>query len=140
MTDLLLAPDVAALVSQYLRSCDAMTDMVGQRVYTEIPNVPTWPLVRLTQFDSRDLAVAWLDAAVLQIDAFGGGIAMASDIGRTAQALLHDMYGTHDEGVVSGVRTFGWRYQPDDTFDPAKPRFLFTAVVAAHPLPGTIGS
>ena len=139
MTDLLLAPDVTALVSQYLRSRSELTDMVGQRVYTVIPNNPTWPLVRLTQFDSIDYTVAWLDGAVVQVDAFGGGIDMASDIGRTARALLHEMYGTHDEGVVTGVRTSGWRYQPDATFDPAKPCYLFTAVIAAHPLP-TIGS
>lgn len=135
MTDVFLIPDVEALVSQYLRDQSEVAALVDTRVYSIIPNTPTYPLVRVSQFDSTDLTVGWLDGAALQIDAYADWKAAASDVGRTARAVLHNIIGSHDEGVVTGVRTSGWRYEPDRSFPTAKPRFVFVTNLAVHPHP-----
>lgn len=136
-----LLPDVEKLVSVYLRAHTAVTALVAQRVYTVIPNSADAeePLVRLTQFNSLDAIpnVPHLDAAFLQVDAYGGPKAVASLIGRTVRAALADLPGTHDEGIVTGVRTAGWAYDPDGDFPTARPRFRFDLTVWAHPNPLT---
>lgn len=133
MTDLFLIPDVEALVSQYLRSRTEITDLIDDAVYTVLPASPPYPCIRVHQFTSDELTVGWLDRAAVQVDIWGGSKALASDIGRIARSVLGDMTGTFDEGVVTGVRTSGWRYEPDETFPTAKPRFLFVADIAVHP-------
>lgn len=140
MTDLVLLPDVERAVSRWLRDSDDIADLVDDRVFNVIPalkkGVAEWrfPLLRVTQVDSTEAVRAWLDGAVLQVDAYGGPKAQASEVGRTARAVLDLMTGqVLDGAVVTGVRTGGWRYEPDETFPTARPRFLFTAVVHARP-------
>lgn len=140
MSELVLLPDVDVLVSQYLRSCSEMTSLLDQRVVTAMPSKAAdrvWPLVRLTQFNSIDAVPNWLDGASVQVDVYAETKAQASLIGRTARMVLHAMPGAYDTGVVSGVTTAGWRYEPDPEIKNSKgnplPRFLFDATVHAHP-------
>jgi hypothetical protein len=136
--------DVEALVSQYLRSQSEVTAYVGQRVYTSLPESKTFPLVRIVRIGgapkmSRPLVV---DSAHLQIDVFGGSKATALD---AIDAIREELAKVVDEdpvqplGVVCGVRFGPLAYLPDESFTPAKPRYLLdvTVTVRSVPLPTT---
>jgi hypothetical protein len=49
-------------------------------------------------------------------------------------ALAERAEGGHTTGVVSGVTFSGWSDQPDTDYEPARPRFFFTAQLTVHPL------
>ena len=135
---LTLLPDVERMVSNYLRSKTEVTDLVGTNVYTVVPKDPTgkFPLVRITRVSgaplfSRPLRV---DQARIQIDCWGGSKQLAWQTAATIAALLsEDFLGTHTEGVVNDVQIGGLLDQPDTTYDPPQPRWLFDAVITARP-------
>lgn len=134
----ILPVDVERLLSHWLRLQIELTSLdCGQRIYTEIPTNPTFPLVRVTRFGgspvlSRPL---YLDAALVQFDVWGGSKHTAWKIAETSRALLAARLAgdSHGEGVVTGI-TFGeLRWLPDRDYTPARPRYLFDATVFAHP-------
>lgn len=141
-----LLPDAEKTVSAYLRARSEVTALVGDRVYTAIPNSPTFPLVRLTRVGgtpvhSRPL---WVDEALIQVDVFGtvpgetgsGGRRQIHQIAETCRAALVEMADTaHDEAVVDGVSFGPFSWLPDDTYTPARPRFLFDVTVHLHVKP-----
>jgi hypothetical protein len=148
----LLIPDAEQLVSNYLRATAEVYDLVGvdgdgnKRIYTVIPNDPTFPLVKVVRIGggpttSRPL---YHDRALLQIDAYGGNKKFAHTLSAMVLAALADaafvgVHETDDEplGVVSGVE-FGavQRWHPDPDYSPAKPRYLSDLAVHTHPVPG----
>ena len=135
MTSILL-PNIEALLSAFLRNHDAIIDLVGDRVYTVIPSHPDWPLIRVGQYDDQPAGQRPLHhvAYMLQVEAFGGSKAQAFTAANTARvALAADLPGTHAQGIVSGVDTRGMTDLPDESYSPAKPRWLFSATVYAHP-------
>lgn len=131
-----LLPNVEALVSAFLRAHPDVAGVVAGRVYTVIPNGPTWPLVRVHLYDDRPIANVPLHLvrSYLQVDGFGGSKVQAWRAAETARAALAaDLVGAHDEAVVTAVDVRGLADDPDDSYSPAKPRFRFTAEVVAHP-------
>lgn len=140
MTDLALPVNIEALVSAFLREQSEMIDLVDDRVYTVIPK-PTkgetkYPLVLVTLLiDAPDTGPLWGIAFDVQIDAFGGSKDEARRIAATARALISArLAGTHPEGVVNGVQNGGMLDLPDESFAPAKPRWLFTSTIHARPV------
>lgn len=132
--------DVEALVSQYLRAQSEVTAFVGQRVYTALPDDKVFPLVRIVRIGgapkmSRPL---YVDSALLQIDVFGGSKATTFD---TVDAVREELAKLPDEaavqplGVVCGVRFGPLSYIPDETFKPAKPRYVQGVTVTVRPAP-----
>jgi hypothetical protein len=150
VTDLKLLPNVEAMVSTFLQEHPSIVALAEDayfpghsRTYTVIPKDPTWPLLRVAQYDDEPAGQRPLHhvAYFLQIDGFGGTKAQAWTLASTARAALAaDLPGTHADGVVTGVDTRGLSDAPDDTYSPAKPRWMFTAVVYAHPLRSTPAS
>ena len=144
MSTLTLLPNVEGLVSTFLQDHPDIVALAEDehapgrsRSYTVLPKAPTWPALRVTQYDDQPAGQRPLHhvAYFLQIDAFGGTKAQAWTLASTARAALAaDLPGTHAEGIVSGVDTRGLSDAPDDTYSPAKPRWMFTAIVYAHPL------
>lgn len=136
-----LAPEVDQLIVDALLACTELTDLVGvDGAYTIVPAGIDFALgvVRVTQVDSILATRGWLDGNVLQVDAWAKKRSRASLIGRTARACLDRLTGTQPRGgVITGVATSGWRYEPDSEFTTAMPRYLFTATVHAHPSPNT---
>lgn len=132
--------DVEALVSYYLRSQSEVTAYVGQRVYTSLPKDRTFPLVRLTRVGgvpklSRPLHV---DSAHLQVDVFGGSKATAMDAMnaiREELAKIVDEAAVQPLGVVCGVKFGPLAYIPDESFAPAKPRYVQDVTVTVRPAP-----
>lgn len=136
MPDLVLLPNVEGLVSTFLGAHVDVVALAGGRVYTVIPNAPTWPLVRVHQWDDRPTVQPPLHhvATSLQIDVVGGSKIQAWRLAETCRAALAaGLPGIHDEGVVTGVDVAGLADDPDDSYSPAKPRFRFDAVVYSHP-------
>jgi hypothetical protein len=158
VTDLILLPDVEQLVADFLLDqaeilefFDLAVDNNGNpianpktdRVYTELPSTARWPAVRVSRFTGtpRPGRIAWLDQAFLQIDAFGGPKKLARRLGETCRAALDQrLPGVHALGVVTGVRTLSFGYHPDDTYQPARPKYDFVAVITLHPNPDSAGS
>jgi hypothetical protein len=143
--DLILTPNVEALIVQFLREQPEVADLVGNRVYTELPEKTTFPAVRVHLYYERPVGGSsprWLSAHDVQVDAFGGPKATAWRIAETCRAALSQrflgvqQYGEGQNevaGVITDVQAFGFRDMPDETFTPARPRFLFTATVYVHP-------
>lgn len=136
MSDLILLPNVEALVSAFLRNHDAIIALIDDRVYTVIPSHSDWPLIRVGQYDDQPAGQRPLHhvAYSVQVEAFGGSKAQAFTLANTARAALAaELTGAHAQGVVSGVDTRGMIDLPDESYSPAKPRWLFSLTVYAHP-------
>lgn len=136
--------DVERLMSAWLRDQVDVTDLVDDRVYTELPASKTWPLVRLTLIDESAVfdVPLYLTSSVVQIDIYGGAKITAREIADTVRSLLaHSFIGTHDLlGVVTGVKFTSMAYDPDESLNPARPRYRFDVTVWAHPLPADADS
>lgn len=138
---LILLPNVPAITTAFLRAQPEVVDIFDDRVVTALPKNPTWPLLKVEQFTDRPITVRplWLVAASLQISSFGGPKALAHAGAETCRAALVARfsgaynYGEGKTGVISTCRCTGLRDEPDQTYTPARPRWLFTAVVYAHP-------
>lgn len=131
-----LLPNVEKLVSSFLQADFDMVILVEGRVYTAIPNTPTFPLVRVTQFDDVKVTQRplWVAQFILQIEAWGGSNYDAWRIAATTQSVLAErLEGVHSDGTVCGITFGSLRNSPDVSFSPAKPRRLFTAQITAHP-------
>ena len=136
MTDLRL-PDVERLVSSYLRAHAMVEGLIGERVFTAYPaKAGEGPLVLVQRIGgtpplSHPLVV---DEAQLQIDAYGGGKALAWAVMATVLAAFDELEGqVRPEGSVAAVRQGAIRWQPDDTFKPARPRFIADVTLTTRP-------
>ena len=137
MTALLL-PDVERLVSSYLRAHAGVANVVGDRVYTAMPaqGDPSSPLVLVQRIGgtpplSHPLVV---DEAQLQIDAYGGPKVVAWAALANVLAAFDELEGVVlPEGYVSAVRQGAIRWQPDETFDPWRPRYVADVTLTTRP-------
>lgn len=140
---LLLPPNMEALVSAYLRDAPELAELVTHsttgdvKVYTALPKDVEYPAVRVLQLlDTPAGAPLWAVAFEMQVEAFGGSKAEAWRIASTARALLddHRIRGDHPGyGVVNGSTPGAMLDLPDETFEPAKPRWLFTSTIYGRP-------
>lgn len=141
MSDLVLLPDAEQLVSNFLQAQDEIQAIAGTdpvRVYTVIPAKSVFPLMRITRYGGQPASAypLWVDKPQLQLEAFGGPKATAHDLLATAVATITArLPGTTDLGVVDHLLFGQFRYLPDDTFTPPKPRYLTTCTITLHPLP-----
>lgn len=132
-----LLVDVERLLSAFLRAQDELVDLIDTRVYTALPKDPVFPAVRITRIGGVPVTSLplWLDSANVQVDVFGGAKATTQEIAETIRWLCSErMLGLHDEGVVTKVRAGALRWLPDDTYTPAKNRFLIDMTVFTRPL------
>jgi hypothetical protein len=130
--------DVEQLVVNWLRTQTAITDVVADRVYTDLPNDRTYPLILVNRTGGGYLYKQWLDAAEILIGCFGGSHKTAASLASSVLSSLDGAFvGTHPEGVTTGIRGTSIAYDPEpDSADPsghARPRYTVTATVLAHP-------
>lgn len=110
-------------------------DTPHDRVYGQLPRAKVWPLVRVTTFNDIPVVRGHLSITSLQVEAFGGPSKLAHELADTCRAALRDrLPGLQHGAVVTDVRCFGFREQPDESFESARPRWLFAAEIANHPL------
>lgn len=131
MTTVELLPDVERLVSRYLRDSAPVDALVGQRVYTAWPQTGTEdtksPLVLITRIggDPPFSYPLVLDACDLQVDAYGGPKHQAHQLAATVrQSLAALVDRVTPDGVVHAVTFGALRYVPDESFSPARPRYV----------------
>ena len=141
MSELVLLPNTAALISAFLRDQDEVADLVGDRVYTVLPNNKTFPMVRVTRVggSAGTRFAHWLDAPLFQVDVWATTAAPAFDLTEICRAALVQRFsGTYHFAGVSGVVTSveaGGMSEGFDPDDPGKARDRFDVVVMAHPAP-----
>lgn len=128
-----LVPDAERLVSAYLRSEPRMQALVGDRIYTAFPaKAGAEPMLLIQRVGGAPpFSYPFVaDAAELQLDAYGGPKATAHELARTAQACLSALQGqVRPEGVASAVVLGVLSWQPDETYDPPRPRYLLDVTV-----------
>lgn len=130
-----LLPDVERLTIGFLVAQPEVQALAAGGVHSEFPKDKTFPLVRVHQFGTLPARnPRWLETSTVQIEAFGGSKNQARQLLETCIATMQArMQGTHDLGIVTDVRFTGLADVPDETFTPAKPRWLCVAQITAHP-------
>lgn len=135
-----LAPNVLRLVTGFLRAQTEVSALVDDRVYSDIPKDPTWPLVRVSHLGggTRTDPAYHLFAELVQVDCWGGPRIATFNLAETCRAAMSQrLIGAHtvgaDSAVVSGISPGGLREDSDDTYAPAKPRVRFDCVIYTHP-------
>lgn len=148
MSNLALPVNMEALVSRFLREQEEIEALIPHlddvaRVYTALPKGVEFPAVRVTQIDDEPLThqPLWLSRYVIQVEAWGGTKAQAWKLSALCKATIAARIdGVHSEGVVNGVQFSGSLDLPDEDFEKARPRWIFSATITAHPLSTSVAS
>lgn len=127
-------PNIEAIVVDFLLATPEV-NTIDDRIVTVVPARPVFPLIRVTRIGGNPTSrLLWLDQATLQVDVWGGPKNTARDIAETARAHLSaSLPGPHDGGAVTAVEVGGLTWLPDESYDPAKPRYSFDLAVYYHP-------
>lgn len=127
-----LAVNAEKLIVDWMLATTAVTALIDDRTYTAVPARPAWPLVRTTRIGgTREL---WLDHPLLQIDVWGGPKATALEVIETIAAhAKFGLLGEHELGVVTEVLIGGPRWDPDSSYEPARPRYSLDISLTTHP-------
>lgn len=128
-------PDAEKLVIDWALATDEVNDLVNGRIYSALPENPTWPAIRIVRFGGPvGESLRWLDTASMQVDVWGGPKATARLVCDTFLAYASaQLVGQHALGVVTAVRTAGPRWEPDASYTPARPRYIGEMAVTFHP-------
>ena len=138
---LALLPDVARLLGAYLRTVPEVQAIVGDRVYTAFPKQldDSAPFVLVQRTGGipavpRPLVV---DTAEVQLDAYGGGQAIAHELVATCRAVLAELRGELELGTSAGnvcdVLPGALRFVPDETWTPPRARYVADFEVTVKP-------
>jgi hypothetical protein len=125
-------PDAERIVVEYLRASTTLAPLLDDRAYTAFPaQAGPAPLIVVQRVGgepelSQPLV---LDSPQLQVDVYGGTKAQAHELAAATRAELSALIGVQPHGVVTGVRFASLRYLPDETYKPARPRYLFDVLV-----------
>ena len=129
-------PDVERLVANFLRENDRIAALIADRVFTVFPakagNDPLLILQRVGGFVpfSNPLVVESCD---LQMDSYGGTKQAAQELASLTRAVLTELEGAvRPEGVASAVRFGAFRWMPDETFAPPRPRYVFDVTITVR--------
>lgn len=150
---MIVAPDWLACTSQWLRAQPEL-DLLDGRVYTELPNNKTFPLLVVAQVADPPITQGphWAFRVMLQVDVWGGPKALTWTVAETARVLMARRFtGAHDleagSFVVGGVEVGGIRRTTDQAVSAgnesggetnrARPRASFDAVAVMHPAAGS---
>lgn len=145
-----LAPNVQAILVQFLRDQAEVDELCDGRVGTVVPADPDLPFVRVVQFGQRANGgdgTNWATVAELQVDVWADTKADAWRTAATAHAAIVQRfvgtfdYGPDAAGTVTKCVAVGLRDLPDESYSPARSRWMFSVSVWAHParIPG-VGS
>jgi hypothetical protein len=127
-------PSIERLVVEYLRGSADVQALVNQRVSTALPTSPTFPLVSVLLVSGEERVQRHLDAATIQVDAWGGTKDQADLLARTVRAVLLEMPRAHDTATVTAVITLvAPRWLPDETSEPSRPRYTADYQIVYHP-------
>lgn len=131
-------PDAELLVTAFLRQEESVTSQVGDNIFTELPGgFSAWPAVRVVRIGgSPAFQPLVLDQPLVQVDVWGGPKRTAVQVAEAIRSALAERlpFVLPTVGTLGGVERFGsLRYSPDPTYDPARPRWTFEAVLVTRP-------
>lgn len=132
---LTVLPDVELLTVNWLADNDEIANLYPH-IGTEIPAGPTLPIIRVVRVGGGTVVSRWLDGARVQIDVWAEHKQAAHDLARLVQAVMDDMPGLHDEGVVTAVDAGVFRWAADEDTGWAG----YTTDFLIHLHPGPAGS
>ena len=132
--------DVEQLLTNFLRTQTEVTDVVADRVYTDLPHERVYPMVLIQRIGGAHLInrPLWLDEALVQFDVYGGTHKQAFALmSACLSALAERGIKAHPEGCVTGVTSDSIAYNPEPDFvddvGHTRPRFTTTVSVLTHP-------
>ncbi len=129
--------DVEALVVNALLDDAGVAALVSDRVYTDLPAQPRWPLVVVTRIGGLTDPLGHIDSALVQVEGWAKDRETAFDVTADALSALLAIRGVFTEGVVTGAAPFtGIGYLPDAPS--TTPRYVFRLTLYAHPNPATV--
>lgn len=133
-----LPVDVEALTIDYLVAHEYMQAIIGNRIGTEIPDRPVFPLLRLNRIGGAARLEGYQDIARIQLESFAlkGAKEIAWRTAATALAVLlaPQFRGVHPSGIVSDATlSLGLSWQPDPETERA--RYVFETLIYVHPKP-----
>jgi len=136
---LVTMPDVERLVIDALIADPDVAALVSGRVYGALPNAKVFPLIRVVRYGGQMIDGGdpfWADAPALQIDTWADRKAEAVGLAEVVRAVCAQrLAGTHPGGVVAGVGIGTSVYDPDQSFNPAKPRVRLSLDLVTRPVP-----
>lgn len=131
--------DIEAILTTYLRAQPTVVALAADRVYTDLPNERTYPLVVLSRTGGGYVVnrPQWLDAAEVTLNAYGGSHKTAMNLTNACVESLINLPGQYAEGCVTVARIQAVAYNPDpespDEDGHARPRFTATLQIFVHP-------
>ena len=131
--------DMVAIVGEYLRSQESVSDLVDDRVSHKTPETLDKPWVRITQLDARNETgtreVEHLVSYYLQIDSYAGKAnryAEATDLAIAVRAALVVLpKASLDGAVATDVGFLSMPSDPDP--DVGRERLITDVEIFAHP-------
>lgn len=131
MTAFLTFADAEALVSEELR--DANIPDLARRVYSSVPASPTYPLVTVQRLGGIPPERRYLDAAYLQVEAWGNSKSQAHDIAADARVILLELEDRQlPEAVCTAARdALGLTWMPDP--ETHRDRYVFAVRLYLRP-------
>lgn len=130
-------PDVELLVTAWLAEVDELANLYAH-IGTEIPTEATLPVIRILRVGGSAVIRQHLDSARVQVDVWADGKQAAHDLARLTQAAMHELPGSHDEGVVTAVEDGVFAWSPDESTGWAG--YTADYLVYLHPNPAAGGS
>lgn len=130
MVDYDVFPDVEALVGAGVRTANLAG--LGARVYSSIPNSPTWPLVIIKRIAGIPVERHRLDQARVQVEVWGQNKGEAEALAQQVRVEIHRLEGTAPNGaVIAGVDDdLGLSWQPDPVT--SRDRYIFGVAITLH--------
>jgi hypothetical protein len=133
-------PSCEQILSAYLRLHADINPLVGDNVFTTTPKEPLtkMPMIRMTRIGGEPPMTRplWLDRCWLQIDCYGGSKFETETLAHLTRLIICDEFpGTQGDAVICDVTAGSLQYQPDETFSPPIPCYLFDVMVTLHPIP-----
>lgn len=138
-----IPPDAVQLLSEFLRDCEGVVDIVGDKIGTRTPDTVSedsgsqW--IRLSRIGGTQTVPSWLDRALIQVDCFSfQGDFFAMTLARIARAYIKDKSAgwTSAEGIITGAdeEPGGLQNLPDTSRTPPTPRVTFTVGLSVRPV------
>jgi uncharacterized protein DUF3168 len=128
--------DIESALVAWLRADTATASLCSGRIYSALPREPTFPALRVTRVGGappHDRPLTH-DGPLIQLDAWGGTKAQASQLVEAARSRIADAY-SRDLGAGIVVGRVAWSnlsYDPDTSYSPARPRFRADALLTHH--------
>lgn len=137
MPDLIVLPDVIAPSIRFLATVTQVTDLVADRIGTQLAEKAVWPAVRIDPIGGLTPLEYRLDQPNLQVHAFDLDDMVAMTVARTLKAAFSAMAGYHEPGVlvVVDVVTSSPQLIDDRDRTPKVSHATFTATVTVRPDP-----